>query len=211
MPGYPIELDLAGKRVLVVGLGRVGLRKAEGLLVAGAKVRVVDPSPESDLILDGAEIHIEAYRREHLQGMCLVFAAGPPEINQQVVIDARAMGIWVNSASDPDSGDFRLPAVWRDGPVTLTVSTSGASPALAATLRDRAGQSVGQAAVGLASLLKEIRPSVIKYVSDPERRHHFLTELAHPRWLELWDVEGSEAVRRRFFAYLEEESRRPRG
>ena len=82
----------------------------------------------------GIEVIAQPYRAEHLHGASLVIAAGPPEVNTQVVEDARRMGVWVSSTSDPDLGDFTIPAVWKSGPLVLTVSTSGASPALAARL-----------------------------------------------------------------------------
>src|SRR5262245_47798519 len=132
MQAYPIEINLAGRRVLVVGLGRVGRRKAAGLAAAGASVLGGDPAPPpAGGRPEGGEVRPERYRSVHLRGATLAFAAGPPAVNRRVVADARRAHVWVNSASDPASGDFALPAVWRDGPLTLAVSTGGASPALA--------------------------------------------------------------------------------
>ena len=196
MPCYPIELDLTGRTALVVGLGRVGRRKAEGLSAAGARVLGVDPSPTvGDGWPAGLVIVAEAYRADHLAGVALAFAAAVPEVNRLVTADARAAGIWVNSASDPSAGDFTLPAVWRDGDVTLTVSTAGASPALSALLRDRAAAALGPSAAGLAALLAELRPLVIARLSDPSARRRVLSDWADPRWLSLYDADGPDAVR----------------
>ena len=195
MPGYAIELDLHGRTVLVVGLGPVGRRKTAGLRAAGARVIGVDPSPWSDEVPEGIEIRAEAYRAGHLQGMSLAFAAGPPEVNAQVVADAKAAGIWVSSASDPTAGDFTLPAVWRAGGLMLTVATSGASPALAAALRDRAALALGPGAAGLCAVLAELRPGVLERLSDPELRRRILADWADPRWLDLFATHGAQAVR----------------
>ena len=90
MPGYPIELDLSGRMVLVVGLGAVGRRKASGLAAAGARVIAVDPAAEGALSLPGAiEVRCEPYRAAHLEGVTLAFAAATEEVNRQVVADAR--------------------------------------------------------------------------------------------------------------------------
>ncbi len=124
MPGYPIELDLRGRRVLVVGLGKVGTRKASGLVEAGAHVLGIDPRHE--VAVPGVEHRPEPFRPEHLEGMSLAFAAATLEVNHEVVESARRMGIWVNAASEPEQGDFLVPACWRSGPVTLAVSTGGA-------------------------------------------------------------------------------------
>lgn len=193
MPGYPIELDLSGRTALVVGLGPVGRRKAAGLLAAGARVVGVDPA-EGVETPDGIVRRVEPYRAEHLSGVVLAFAAGPPELNRRVTADARAAGVWVNSASDPGGGDFTVPAVWRDGGLILTVSTSGASPALAAALRDRAASALGPAA-GLTATLAELRPMVFARLSDPEARRRVLADWSDPRWLDLWLSGGPDAVR----------------
>jgi precorrin-2 dehydrogenase / sirohydrochlorin ferrochelatase len=204
MPGYPIELDLRGRSVLVVGLGRVGCRKAAGLLTAGARVVGVDPKAADGqhlaTIPEGVDVRAEPYRAGHLRGVCLAFAAGPPEVNRQVVADAARAGIWVNPAGngegeDPHAWTFTVPAVWRDGGVSLTVSTAGASPALASALRDRAAAALGPAAAGLAATLAELRPEVLARVPDPEARRRILADWADPRWLALFEVGGAEAVR----------------
>jgi siroheme synthase-like protein len=197
MSGYPIELELRGKRALVVGLGSVGRRKVAGLVAAGARVIVVEPAACVTDLPAGVEILAESYRPEHLQGVSLVVAAAPAAVNRTVVADARRAGVWVGSASDPGEGDFTVPAVWREGPLTLTVSTSGASPALAAALRDRAARALGPAAAGLATLLAELRPEVLARLGHhPEARRRVLADWADPRWIDLWLAEGPEAVRR---------------
>ncbi|HZU79559.1 MAG TPA: hypothetical protein VE991_06550, partial [Acidimicrobiales bacterium] len=66
-------------------------------------------------------------------------------------------GVWVNSADDPAHCSFALPAVWRDGPVSVAVATGGASPALAGWLRDRLGAAAGAQVGALAELLGEAR------------------------------------------------------
>jgi precorrin-2 dehydrogenase / sirohydrochlorin ferrochelatase len=78
----------------------------------------------------------------------------------------------------------------------LTVSTSGASPALASALRDRAALAVGPSASGLAAILFELRPEVLTSIADPEARRQALAEVADPRWLEFFAEEGPEATRK---------------
>jgi siroheme synthase-like protein len=162
------------------------------LIEARARVIGIEPTP---LDLPELEILVESYRPDHLTGASLVFAAATPDVNGMVVADARARGIWVNSASEPSAGDFRLPATWQDGPISVSVSTSGASPALAATLRDRAAEAIGPSASGLATLLLELRPEVLARVRDPAARRRALTAGADPRWLEFLDREGVDSTR----------------
>ncbi|WP_165230420.1 precorrin-2 dehydrogenase/sirohydrochlorin ferrochelatase family protein [Aquisphaera insulae] len=209
MPGYTIELKLEGRTAVVVGLGAVGRRKAAGLRAAGARVVGVDPVASRTIAeeLAGVEVVAEPYRDEHLRDAFLAIAAASPEVNRLVAADAKARGILVCSASDPDAGDFVVPASWIGGPLALTVSTSGASPALAAALRDRAVQALGPAAAGLAAVLADLRPLALARISDPDARRRILREWAEPRWLELCREQGPEAVRLALLRELAEASR----
>lgn len=136
--GYPVMLDLAGVPVLVVGGGTIAARKAAGLLDAGAKVTVVAPMVLPELAGAVAEVREKPYEAADLDGHQLVMTATDvPEVNAAVARDARAAGLWVNSADDPENCTFILPAVTRRGPVVVAVGTDGSSPALARHLRDR--------------------------------------------------------------------------
>jgi siroheme synthase-like protein len=143
---YPVQLNLAGQPVLVVGGGRVARRKVEGLLPTGAVVTVV--APEVDAAL-AAVPGITVERRPYEPG-----EAGPPyrlvltatndtATNQRVHDDAEAAGVWVNSADDPERCTFTLPAIVRNGDLTLTVATNGRSPALATHLKQRLADEYG--------------------------------------------------------------------
>lgn len=136
--GYPIVVRLADRPVLVVGGGRVALRKVQGLLAAGAAVAVVAPTVLDELAaLDGVRVHRRAYERDDVAGHVLVIAAtDEPAVQQQVFDDGERLGVLVNAADDPDRCSFILPAVVRRGPVIVAVSTQGRSPALAGHLRD---------------------------------------------------------------------------
>jgi precorrin-2 dehydrogenase len=206
MPGYPAELNLTGQTALVVGLGAVGRRKVAGLLDAGARVLGVDPSWCPLELRGEIEFRAEPYHATHLHGVALAVAAAPPRVNRRVVSDARLLGVWVNSVSNPASGTFTVPAIRRDGLVTLTVSTSGASPALAVALRDRAADALGPAASGLANIFAELRPIVIKRLASRRARRELLIDWADPRWLELWEHEGPERVRYELLKIIDEQS-----
>lgn len=197
---YPIALELAGRPVLVVGLGGVGRRKAAGLVEAGARVLAIDPAGGE--APEGVTLRAEPYRAEHLSGISLAFAAAPPEVNRRVVADARAAGIWVNAASEPEAGDFRVPAVWRSGPILLGITTSGASPALAASLRDRAAEALGPAPALLAEALLAVRAEVRTREPDPVRRRLLFSGFDDPRWLVVAESGDAEALDRALRSWL---------
>jgi siroheme synthase-like protein len=134
---YPVSLDVAGRRCLVVGGGPVAARKVRSLLDCGAEVTVVAPSlsPEMESL---SPITIE--RRPYQHGdaaryRLVLTATGISDVDGAVHADAEAANIWVNSADDLEHCTFTLPSVARDGSVTVAVSTGGASPALASWLR----------------------------------------------------------------------------
>ena len=134
---YPIMLDLTGVPVLVVGGGRIALRKVEGLLKARCRGHRGRPeSADRRSARCRFESSSEPYESDDLDRVRLVITAtDDPAVNAAVAADATARGIWVNSADDPANCTFTLPAVARDGDVTVAVSTGGASPALASHLR----------------------------------------------------------------------------
>ena len=141
---YPVNLNLSGRRCLVVGAGPVALRKTEQLLACGATVTVV--APEVDPAFDRLPVTVRRreYSRDDLTGQQLVITAtNVRAVNQQVFDDSNALGLWVNSADDPERCTFTLPATVRRGTLLLTASTGGASPALSSWLRGLLENSFG--------------------------------------------------------------------
>lgn len=141
MAYYPLCLEMAGRRCLVVGGGPVAERKVAGLLEAGARLTVVSPAVTARLADWARAERIRLIGREYaasdLVGHSVVFVATDDgRVNADVARDARAAVVLVNAADDPAHCDFILPAVLRRGELTVAVSTGGASPALARTVRD---------------------------------------------------------------------------
>ncbi len=190
----PVMLRLDGRLVVVVGGGAVGRRRALAAHAAGATVRIIDPRPQGASV-EGIAVIAQAYRPEHLEGSALVFACASPEVNAIVAADAAARGIWVSCATNPDTGDFVLPAMLKRGGLTLAVSTGGASPALARRIRDRFETEFDPAIAEWVQLLNEMRPHVLAAVADPVKRCDLLDRLADWPWLDRLRAEGIDAVR----------------
>ena len=141
---FPINLNLEGRSCLVVGAGRIGLRKTEQLLAAGARVTVVAPEVVSDFAGLPVTIHQRAFELTDLDGQRLVITAtGNRELDQLIYDTCEDRGIWINSADDPDRCAFTLPAVVRRGDLMVTVSTGGNSPALSSWMRQKLEALVG--------------------------------------------------------------------
>jgi siroheme synthase-like protein len=164
---YPVMLNLEGRGCVVVGGGAVAARKVAGLLAAGAWVRVISPMLHPDLEQLVAENAITVRRTAYAPGslfdlhLVLVFAAtDSPALNLRIAEEARALGALVEIVDAGVDSDFQNMATIQRGPIIVGISTSGASPALAAHLRGRLEKTVGEEYAVLAKWLEEARPGV---------------------------------------------------
>lgn len=204
--GYPVMLNVRGRRVVVVGGGGVAARKVADLLEAGAEITVISPAlhPEISAIGDRIEIRLSPYTPGMLAALLahekrpmLVFAAtDSPEVNRQVADDARELGIPVGVADDSADGDFTSMAAFRRGSITLAVATDGTSPALAAHLREKLEAAVGMEYATLAAWLAELRPLVREQATPAARRDLWRAILASPALdrLRAGDEAGARAI-----------------
>jgi len=141
---FPVNLNLVGRPVLVVGGGRIAYRKVQQILAAGGEVTVLAP----EILSDFNDLPVQQIARAYTKGDVAAFrlvitATGNIDVDQEIYDECEELGIWVNSADDPARCSFTLPAAFRRGPVMITVSTGGASPALASFLRSELEQLVG--------------------------------------------------------------------
>ncbi|MCX6619922.1 MAG: bifunctional precorrin-2 dehydrogenase/sirohydrochlorin ferrochelatase [Acidobacteria bacterium] len=136
MPYYPLFLDLQGRPVLVVGAGKVALRKTRGLVECGAKVTVVAPAAEPEFAGLPVKWKRRRFRRPDVPGAVLVFAAtNDRRVNHSVAREAERLGIPVNVADSKPECRFLVPARIRREGFSIAISTEGASPRQAAALR----------------------------------------------------------------------------
>jgi siroheme synthase-like protein len=155
---YVACLDLTGKRVLVVGESQ---QKVDALRAAGADVLVT-----------------KCYEPAQLDGVWLVVCVDVAQ-GERVFADATARNVFCNVEDVPERCSFILPALHRRGPITVAVSTSGASPALAQWLRDRFASQIGFEHEQLANELRRIRPWVKQnFHTYAERREYFRERVA---------------------------------
>jgi len=137
--------------------------KVEGLRASGAIVNVVTP---------------QDYRPHDLEGVWLVVVVtNDEELGRRISADADARRVFCNVADVPDLCSFILPALHRRGPITVAVSTGGASPALAQWLRDSFASQIGPEHEQLARELRERRPWAKQNLGSYEERRDYFREL----------------------------------
>ena len=186
---WPAHLDLSGRTCLVVGGGAVGERKVLGLLEAGASVNLVSREMTArldELAAEGRVILLGPdYRPEHMEGAVLVFAAtSDPELNSRVGRDALERGAWVNVADQPDLCTFIVPATVRRGDLAISVSTGGASPALAARIRARLEDQFGPEYETFLDLMALVRAGVLAQGQPSDRNRELFRQLVDSDVLE---------------------------
>jgi siroheme synthase-like protein len=194
---YPIMLDVSDRQIVIIGGGAVAARKASGVIGGGAKhVRVVAPDFCKSMPLSVQRIS-ERYLPQHLNDADLVFAAtDDAAVNDQIVRDARARKILVCRADNDDEepGDFLTPALFRDGPVTVTVSAQ--SPALSVLIRDELARSWQSGWSKMAIAMQTLRPELRDRGISIEQRKVIFRKLASPQAIELLELQGMAALRK---------------
>lgn len=147
---FSIEVNLEGRNVLVVGGGRIALRKVKTLLPTGAHITVVAPQLDPEFTtISSIVLKSRPYEPLDLRGIFMVFiCTDKPAVNAQVSNDARARRILVNNACDYLDGDFIVPARMDFGEnIAVTVSTQGRAPSLAKKLKQKIQEDWGESLV----------------------------------------------------------------
>ncbi len=178
MKHFPIFLSLKGKTCIIIGGGSVAERKVESLLNAEAAVTVVSPQLSSQLSYLFAEKQIKhlnrCYQSQDIDQAFLVIAAtDQADVNRTIAADADKQNIPVNVVDDIKLCSFIVPSVLDRSPVTVAVSTGGASPVLARQLRMKLETMIPSSCGELAALTEQYRERVKKKFATIEERKAF--------------------------------------
>lgn len=202
---YPINIRLSNKKCLVVGGGETAERKTQALIQYQAKVTLISPLLTSRLeeqARRGLFTYLKRkYRSGDVDGCFLVIGAtNSSMVNAQIAKEAESKNILVNVVDRPELCNFIVPAVVRQGPLCIAVSTGGKSPALAKKIRYQLEEEFGPEYAKLLDILGDLRGLVKeKYPEDDERRHAIWQRLVGSDVLELlrWgrDEEAKEIIR----------------
>jgi precorrin-2 dehydrogenase/sirohydrochlorin ferrochelatase len=190
MSYFPINVDIRDRPCLVVGGGRVALRKVKGLLACEAVVTLISPAvvDELTMLADQGRIRWQArgYQPGDLAGAFLVIAATDDEaVQEQVHAEAEAAGQLINVADVPKWCNFILPATVRQGDLAISISTGGKSPALAKRLRQELEKSFGPEYNLALELMGSLRPVVLALGQPHAKNKIIFEELLHPELITL--------------------------
>ncbi|MDQ8737417.1 bifunctional precorrin-2 dehydrogenase/sirohydrochlorin ferrochelatase [Paenibacillus sp. LHD-38] len=177
---YPVVMQLRGRRCVVIGGGGIAERKLLGLLDAGADdVRVISPLLTPKMAELAAEGKISSCQREYvdgdLSGAWLVFAAtNDKRVNAVIAAAAERLGILVNSADEASNGSFISPSTLRRGDLLLSVTASGASPALSQRIKKELAVQYGLEYEEITAQLRRLRETVLSKGMDEQQRQAVL-------------------------------------
>jgi precorrin-2 dehydrogenase / sirohydrochlorin ferrochelatase len=180
---FPMFMKLEGRQVLVVGAGKVGEQKIEGLLETGAHIRVVSLDATTavhEWAREGTiELALRAFLPQDLDRAFLaVIATSSRALNERIYNEAQIRRVLCNVVDVPDLCDFYYPSVVRRGDLQIAVSTAGQSPSLAQKIRQQLEKQFGPAYAAWVAELGETRKLILASDLDRERKLDLLHSLA---------------------------------
>lgn len=209
MAYFPIFIEIEKKKCLVVGGGKVALRKVETLLRYDAQVHVVSREiceeirallppeniHEGELLPSPGDTNVRELLPEcscgpewplpdHFTGAALVVAAtGSREVNHRVAQFCRARRIPVNVADAPEECTFFFPAVVKKGDISIGVNTGGKSPAVSSQVRRDIEKAIPDYYEAIADQLGVLREYVKSHVERESDRRKILKQAAASAFL----------------------------
>jgi siroheme synthase-like protein len=187
--GYPVMLELAGRRCVVIGAQAIREGKVEGLLAGGADdVHVVEPTLDDRFDgVAGVEARRRAWRPADLDGAFLAVASSDDAATRAAIArEARARGILVNVVDDIPQCDWSAPAVVRRGDLVVAIGTGGVSPAVARLVRERLQAELGAEWVEVLRVVGEVRRETLPSLPDLRERAR--------RWQEALDIDEAAGL-----------------
>ncbi len=180
---FPAFLDLRDKLCVIIGGGKVAERKVENLLKAQAKVKIISPeiSPNLKKLAEEGKIYWEkrAYQKGDLDSAWLVIAAtNNPEVQKQVFEEAEEKRIFCNIVDVPNLCSFIVPSVIRRGALTIAISTSATSPAVAKRLRETLENLFGEEYELYLELMENLRDQILMSELSQEEKEKKLHQFA---------------------------------
>jgi hydroxymethylbilane synthase len=170
----PISLRPNGRRAVIVGGGDVAARKAESLTGAGFPLFIVaeriGERLHSFLNANAVAFAQRRYQTRDLENAAMVVAAtDDPEINAQIVADAKAVRVLACDATDPMRGDFTMPATRRIGELTVSVDSGGNAPAFARRVVEQLAAALDESHADALKTLARMRSYVLETFAPQER------------------------------------------
>lgn len=180
MKYYPAFLDLKDKKAVIIGGGKVAERKVRLLINTGAFVKLISPDITNNLRKLAEKGLLEHIKRNYRDGdlndaFIVIAATSSTVINTRIAREARHL---VNVIDMPSEGNYIVPSVVKRGPLTIAISTEGASPAVSKAIRKEIEEHYGKEFALYLKFMETIRKRAMKEIIDNREREKFLQSLA---------------------------------
>lgn len=193
-PYFTICLDVYKRHCIVIGGGEVASRRATALVSCGAKLTVVSPELNSVLEYLSFQKEIEWTKKEFTSSLItndtylVIAATNNRKTNQEISRICKEKKILCNIVDEPSEGNFIVPSSMERGPLSISISTSGISPSLAASIRQELETVYGEEYGTFLELLATLRPIVQEEIQDSSVRQEIFRRMVASRALELIEM-----------------------
>ena len=179
---FPFFMDIEGRKGVIVGGGPVAARKAEKLLAFGPRLSVIAARFGEELRGIARSYPISLLEKDYeagdLEGAAFVIAATDDGVlNGEIADWCRARNTPVNVVDDREKCTFFFPALVKEGPLTVGISTDWKCPAAAAYLRGRVERCLPEGIGAVIDLLGQLRPEVAEISGEQSVRAQVMEKL----------------------------------
>jgi siroheme synthase-like protein len=202
MTYLPILIDLKGKKILVVGGGKIALRKVQTLIEYCAEPTVISIAFEDEILKLESEGKLKAIEKPYEKGDAasfdLVFCAtGSPETDKKVYDDCLKTGALLNVADVPELCNFIMPATIRRNQLTVSIASQGSSPFLVKHLRKKFENCLPDEYSAISALAADFRVFIMSMVnmSETEKTGAF-EKFLEIDWVTILREDGMETAQK---------------
>lgn len=171
MNRFPLCINLENKSFVVVGSGRIAMRKLAAIRQFTDKIKIITKEPIKEDLYAGIKIERKTFDEDDLEGADFVITAtGSRERDEAIVASCKAKGIPVNAADDREECDFFLPGIIKRGDLVVSVSTSGKSPAYSRYLREQIEDMLPDNIEAILDILGDLRKKLPSKADSQQER-----------------------------------------
>ena len=189
---YPVNLNLDNMEIIIVGGGKVALRKCMNFLDFGKSVTVLAPEFDSRFLELGNKVDLinDIFKEEYIDKFDIVVAAtDDKEVNEEIACICRKKSKLINVVDSRDLSDFTVSSYVKKGDLLIGISTGGKIPALSAKIRRDLEEIYDESFAEYVDLLGELREKIIKKYEDKTERKEVLKALVKLDIEELKEIE----------------------
>ena len=189
---YPVNINLDNMEIIIVGGGKVALRKCMNFLDFGKSVTVLAPEFDSRFLEIGNKVDLieDTFKEEYIEKFDIVVAATDnKEVNEEIACICRKKSKLINVVDSRDLSDFTVSSYVKRGDLLIGISTGGKIPALSAKIRRDLEEIYDESFAEYVDLLGELREKIIKKYEDKTERKEVLKALVKLDIEELKEIE----------------------